>query len=54
MADIQREQFIADINRMKAVISSTNSEYLKRDYQKALKRKYKELKMYDRFHKDST
>lgn len=48
--DIQRNKFLADIERIKSVLATTNSVYLKRDYQKALKRKYRELKAYDRYH----
>ena len=47
----QRDAFIADIARIKSAIKATDSIYLKRDYQKALKRKYRELKQYDNFHK---
>jgi len=50
MADTQRDAFIADINRIKTAIKNTDSAYLKRDYTKALKRKYRELKLYDRLH----
>lgn len=50
MADTRREQFVSDITRIKSALESTNSEYLKRDYRKALKRKYRELKQYDRLH----
>lgn len=52
MTDTQREQFVSDINRIKSALESTNSEYLKRDYRKALKRKYRELKQYDRLHQE--
>lgn len=52
MSNTQRDNFIADIDRIKGAIKNTNSVYLKRDYQKALKRKYRELKQYDRFHKE--
>lgn len=51
MADIQRELFISDIKRIKEALNKTNSEYLKRDYTKALKRKYRELRQYDKYHK---
>ena len=53
MADNQRDKFIADIERIKLALKNTTSAYLKRDYQKALKRKYRELKAYDRYHKNS-
>ena len=51
MADIVRDKFVADIERIKNVLNHTTSEYLKRDYRKALKRKYKALKYYDKMHK---
>lgn len=38
--------FAADIKRMRAAIETTSSEYLIRDYKKAIKRKTKELKYY--------
>lgn len=50
--DTQREQFLLDIERIKQAIQITESPYLKRDYQKALKRKYRELKQYDRLHQE--
>lgn len=53
MGNSQRDKFVAEINRIKLAIQNTNSPYLKRDYQKALKRKYRELKQYDRFHLDN-
>ena len=53
MENSQRDKFVADIERIKKALSITTSEYLKRDYQKALKRKYRELKQYDRLQKQS-
>lgn len=44
-----RQKFLDDIHRMEKAIQSTNSPYLKRDYQKAIKRKYQELRMYDKY-----
>lgn len=50
MSDTQRQEFIKKINYYKSVISTTDSKYLKRDYQKAVKRMYRELKYYDDTH----
>ena len=36
-----------EIKRVKSVIATTNSEYLKRDYQKYLKKLYRKLKASD-------
>jgi len=51
MQDIQRQQYIEKINQYKYVIANTKSDYLKRDYQKAIKRMQRELKYYDKCHK---
>jgi hypothetical protein len=51
MNDDKREQFVEKINWYKSAIANTKSEYLKRDYQKAIKRMQKELREYDRLHK---
>lgn len=47
--DKMREKHVAEINRLKDAIERTNSEYLKRDYSKALKRMQAELREYDRY-----
>ena len=47
--DIMRNKHIAEMQRLKTAIDKTNSEYLKRDYKKALKRMQRELKEYDRY-----
>jgi len=46
--DIQRKQFIEKINWYKSAIANTESPYLRRDYNKAIKRMYRELKCYDK------
>ena len=51
MDDFQRELYIDRINLYKSAIANTKSPYLKRDYQKAIKRMQKELREYDRLHK---
>ncbi len=43
----QREIFIDEIRRLKKACRETSSEYLKRDYTKAIKRKKKQLATYD-------
>lgn len=50
MTDTERDKFVSDIERIKKALQNTDSEYLKRDYRKALKRKYRELKYYDKMH----
>jgi hypothetical protein len=47
--DKMREKHIAEMERLKDAIDKTESEYLKRDYKKALKRMSAELKEYDRY-----
>lgn len=47
--DKQREKFVAELNRLKEAVNITKSAYLKKDYQKAIKRMTKELKEYDRY-----
>ena len=47
--DKMREKHVAEIERLKTAIDKTNSEYLKRDYKKALKRMQRELRNYDRY-----
>ena len=44
-----RETYIEKINWYKSAIANTNSLYLKRDYQKAIKRMQRELREYDNF-----
>ena len=47
--DKMREKHVAEMKRLKTAIAKTKSEYLKRDYSKALKRMERELKEYDRY-----
>lgn len=47
--DKMREKHVAEIERLKTAIDKTNSEYLKRDYSKALVRMRNELLEYDRY-----
>ena len=47
--DKMREKHVAEIERLKTAMEKTDSEYLKRDYEKALKRMQKELKEYDKY-----
>lgn len=49
----QRELFINEMKRMKEAIKKTNSEKLKTDYSKALKRKQKQLRQYDEYRKEA-
>ena len=50
MSDTQRQEFTKKIKYYKTIIATTDSPYLKRDYQKAVKRMQRELRDYDRFH----
>ena len=47
--DKMREKHVAEIERLKTAMEKTDSEYLKRDYGKALKRMQRELRDYDRY-----
>ena len=47
--DKMREKHVAEMERLKTAMEKTDSEYLKRDYGKALKRMQRELKDYDRY-----
>ena len=47
--DKMRAKHIAEMDRMRDAIQRTDSEYLKRDYVKALKRMERELAEYDRY-----
>ena len=47
--DKMREKHVAEMERLKTAMEKTDSEYLKRDYKKALKRMSAELKEYDRY-----
>lgn len=47
--DEQRQKFEAEICRLKKACRETNSEYLRRDYSKAIKRMIRELRTYDAF-----
>lgn len=50
MADKRRQEFVDEMNRIRQAIQRTDSEYLKRDYSKALKVMERELADYDRFY----
>ena len=47
--DKMREKHIAEMKRLKTAMEKTDSEYIKRDYEKVLKRMQKELKEYDKY-----
>lgn len=47
--DKMRQKHVDEISRLKDAIARTDSEYLKNDYGKALRRMEKELKEYDRY-----
>lgn len=47
--DKMRQKHVDEMERLKCAIRKTDSEYLKKDYRKALKRMQKELVEYDRY-----
>lgn len=49
MVDKRRQEFVDEMNRLEQAIYKTDSEYLKRDYSKALKKMKRELAQYDKF-----
>ena len=53
MSKLSRDEYIDKIKWYKSAISNTNSPYLKRDYQKAIKRMQRELRSYDVLQKQS-
>lgn len=47
--DKARETFVYEIDRLKVACEKTKSDYLRRDYGKAIRRMERELRDYDRF-----
>ena len=45
---MNREELIAEINRVETALQKTNSRKLKHDYGKHLKRLYQNLRYYDK------
>lgn len=52
--DEQRKKFEDDIKRLQDALHRTRSPYLKRDYQKAIKRKRRLLRAFDGYRKGAT
>lgn len=52
--DKMRAKHIAEMDRLRDAIQRTDSEYLKRDYVKAIKRMKRELAEYDRYRNQGT
>lgn len=50
----QRQIFVDDIKRLQTALYRTRSPYLKRDYQKAIKRKRRLLRAFDGYRKGAT
>lgn len=50
--DKQRQKFVEEINQLRVAVNSTKSKYLKKDYQKAIRRMEIELKEYDAFQRE--
>lgn len=48
----KRDEHIAEMREIKTAISKTKSPYARRDLEKALKRKKRELWEYDRWHRN--
>ena len=46
----KREEHLYEIEILRGVLARTDSEYLKRDCQKAIRRKEAELREYDKWH----
>ena len=53
MENSRRAEMIAAIERLIEAREKTTSRYLKRDYTKAIKRKQKQLSIYDRFQQEA-
>lgn len=51
MEDRKRKEFVDEIKKYEVARDNTTSPYLKRDYEKLLKRMRAELKQYDLWHK---
>lgn len=49
--DKQRESFVREIDRLRKAYDKTKSNYLRRDYGKAISRMEKELAEYDSYKK---
>ena len=52
MSDSKREEFVAEMNRLRDALDRTRSPMLRRDYTKALRKMERDLADYDRFHKE--
>lgn len=48
----KRAEVVAEIARLKQARAKTTSRYLKTDYGKAIRRKQKELALYDYYHRE--
>jgi hypothetical protein len=48
-----REKLTSEIARLSQAIAKTDSVYLKNDYRKAIRRKIRELKTYDRYQREA-
>lgn len=47
--DAMREKHVAEINRLQEAHDKSKSEYLRKDYTKAIRRMKKELALYDKY-----
>ena len=46
----KRDDHIREMRRLQAAIENTDSDYLKKDYRKAISRMRREISEYDKFH----
>lgn len=53
MKNTQKEIFINEIKRLQDALRRTRSPYLKRDYEKAIKRKQKALRAYEMYQREA-
>ena len=50
----KREEAVAEITRLKEARRRSNSQHLKNDYGKAIRRKQNELRAYDRYRRQAS
>lgn len=53
MENTQKEIFVNEIKRLQNALYRTRSPYLKRDYQKAIKRKQRALREFERYQREA-
>ena len=53
MENTQKEIFVNEIKRLQNALYRTRSPYLKRDYQKAIKRNQRALREFERYQREA-